>query len=477
MKKNDYAPLNKIEKINSRISLVCSIAALVVFVLLFLFLDDQLVKKPVRDQQTQDLEDEENVRRLASEPVVTTATVVAVGDNLFHESVIKAGQLDPDNWNYDRYYEYVADKVRSADLAIVDQETVLSADHSVATGYPRFATPTEAAESLVRTGFDVVYSATNHADDYGEDYLLNTIQYWKTEHPEITLLGIHDSQEDADTIKVREVNGIRIAFLSYAYATNGLGFGEDKSYLLDLFSVGSEKVGEMIQKAKEQADVVVFIAHWGIEDEPMPSEYEKQWATFLMQQGVDVCIGGHPHTLQPYGLLSDKEGHEMLLFYSLGNFISGQKQFVELLEGMGEFTIRKTTQPDGTSSVEITDPTIHPMVMHYNSDRTDFRVYFMEDYTEELAAEHGVHADVGDIFTLKNLQKKFEEIMSINVKPSTGTSMLNVRMTWDGTLLDPNGNVVPNTGNETAYQYYGKMGINILDYDAEYDYTANYIDQ
>ena len=49
----------------------------------------------------------------------------------------------------------------------------------------------------------------------------------------------------------------------------------------------------------------------------------------------------------------------MLLFYSLGNFISGQKQFVELLEGMGEFTIQKTTYPDGTSSVEILNPMVN----------------------------------------------------------------------------------------------------------------------
>ena len=477
MKKNDYAPLNKIEKINSRISFVCSIAALVVFVLLFRFLDYELIKKPVLNKQEADADDTGAADAQAAEPVVSTVSVVAVGDNLFHDSLIKGGQSDPDNWTYDQYYEYVKSEIQAADMAIVDQETVLTEDHSAASGYPRFATPSEAAEALVRTGFDVVYSATNHADDYGADYLLNTISYWKNNHPEITLLGIHDSQEDADTIKIREVNGIRIAFLSYAYATNGLGFGEDQSYLLDLFSQGSEKIGEMIQKAKAQADIVIFIAHWGIEDEPMPSEYEKQWATFLMQQGVDVCIGGHPHTLQPYGYLSDKDGHEMLLFYSLGNFISGQKQFVELLEGMAAFTIQKTTYPDGTSSVEILNPTIRPMVMHYNYDRTDFRVYFMDDYTEDLAAVHGVHAEIGDVFTLKNLQKKFEEIMSINVKPSTGTSMLNVRMTWDGTLLDPNGNVVPNTGNVTEYQYYGLQGINILDYDAEYDYTANYVDK
>ncbi len=141
--------------------------------------------------------------------------------------------------------------------------------------------------------------------------------------------------------------------------------GEGKEYMIDIFE--KDKVASMIQKAKENSDVLIFVAHWGKEMEPMPTEYEKEWATFLMQQGVDVVIGGHPHTLQPYGTMSDKEGHSMLIFYSLGNFVSTQESFDALLEGMGCFTIQKTVQ-DGKTTIEIIDPKIKPMVMHYNKD-------------------------------------------------------------------------------------------------------------
>ena len=206
----------------------------------------------------------------------------------------------------------------------------------------------------------------------------------------------------------------------------------------------------------------------------MPTEFEKQWAAFLMRQGVDVCIGGQPHNLQPYGFLSDNDGHRMLVFYSLGNFISNMDKMLELLEGMGCFTIQKTVQPDGSSSVEILDPVVRPMVMHFDYTRSYFRVYFLDDYSDELAQQHWL--SLKGAFTLRHLQRKFEEIMSINVKPSTGATMLNVRQLWDGTLLDPQGNVVPRPDSESEFEYYYQMGIDIRNTNTDYDYTAGYQD-
>ena len=130
---------------------------------------------------------------------------------------------------------------------------------------------------------------------------------------DIPVLGIHSTQEDADTVKVKEVNGIKIAFLDYTYGTNNSGVGDGYEYMLDIFD--KDKITTMIQKAKEVSDCIIFVAHWGTEDETMPNEYEKQWAAFLMQQGVDVIIGGHPHVLQPYGQLSDDQGHTTTVFY------------------------------------------------------------------------------------------------------------------------------------------------------------------
>ena len=198
----------------------------------------------------------------------------------------------------------------------------------------------------------------------------------------------------------------------------------------------------MIQKAKEISDCIIFVAHWGTEDETMPNEYEKQWAAFLMQQGVDVIIGGHPHVLQPYGQLSDDQGHNTTIFYSLGNFVSTQQELPELLEGMASFTIQKSTL-NGKSTIQILSPEVKPMVMHYNHDNGEYGPYMLDDYTEELASSHSVRNVIGDEFTLDNLKAKFKEIMSMNVKPSTNTNLLNVKFDWEGNMIDKTtGNVV-----------------------------------
>lgn len=206
---------------------------------------------------------------------------------------------------------------------MVDQETVFTTEHDAVSSYPSFATPTEVGDALMNAGFDVVESATNHIDDYGIDFLQETFNFWSSKYPDVPVLGIHPTQEDADTVKTLEVNGITISFLDYTYGTNNGGVGEGNEYMIDLFD--KNKVSTMIQKAKASSDVLIFVAHWGKEEEPMPTEYEKEWATFLMQQGVDVVVGGHPHILQPYGRMSDDQGHNMLIFYSLGNFVSTQQ--------------------------------------------------------------------------------------------------------------------------------------------------------
>ena len=252
-----------------------------------------------------------------------------------------------------------------------------------------------------------------------------------------------------------EVNGIKIAFLDYTYGTNNSGAGEGKEFMIDIFD--KDKVAAAIQKAKEVSDCIIFVAHWGSEDETMPNEYEKQWAAFLLQQGVDVVIGGHPHVLQPYGRLSDDQGNDMVIFYSLGNFVSTQQELPELLGGMAKFTIEKTVLK-GETSVRIITPEIKPLVMHYNSEQGAFGPYMLEDYTQELASQHGVRDIIGDEFTLDNLKQKFEEIMNMNVKPSSNTNLLNVRFDYDGNMIDKtSGNVVEDTDSIHSWEYYEQL--------------------
>ena len=228
--------------------------------------------------------------------------------------------------------------------------------------------------------------------------------------------------------------------------------------MIDIFNTA--KVSAAVQKAKEVSDCIIFVAHWGKEDETMPTEYEKQWANFLMQQGVDVVIGGHPHVLQPYGRMSDDQGNEMVIFYSLGNFVSGQQELKELLGGMAQFTIEKTVL-NGNTSMRILTPSIKPLVMHYNRENSDFGVYMLEDYTEDLASQHSVRELIGEEFTLANLQAKFDEIMKMNVTPSTNTNLLDVTYDYDARMIDSNGNAVEDTWSVSAAQYYENLASGI----------------
>ena len=453
----DNIPLNFRERSNARTSLIASIVVLAFLVLFFNQLDYRLIRKPAIDAQKKTAAMKEQQKTEAAATETTTASVIAVGDNLYHQSLIDAGASEDGNWNYDKIYTHILDAIKDADVKMIDQETVFTTDHDSVSSYPSFATPTEVGDAIIKAGFNVVESANNHIDDFGEGFLNDTLNFWKTKYPDVTLLGIHDSQEDSDTVKIREVNGIKIAFLDYTYGTN-VGGIEGKDYMIDM--IRKEKITTMIQKAKKQADCIIFVAHWGTEDETMPNEYEKQWAAYLMEQGVNVIIGGHPHVLQPYGRLTDDKGNETVVFYSLGTFVSTQQKLEELLGGMAKFTIQKTVQ-NGKTSIQILTPTVEPLVMHYNSEAGEFGPYMLSDYTEELASQHGVQKYIGNVFTLDNLKKKFNEIMSMNVTPSTGTDLLDVTINTDLNMVDASGNVVEDTNSITAEQYYADKGIDV----------------
>ena len=483
MKRNDYAPLNIVEKINARVSLLCAAAVLTGLVLLFCRLDHLLVQVPAEEAKKQlEAEEQEKAAPQKKPPVVTTASVIAAGDNYYQSSVLMFGQDGSGVWNYDKVYDHIRGEIQAADLAIVTQETVLTKSHYSVSASDYYSTPTEVGDALVNAGFDVVCSATEHVDDWGADFLNETLDFWSTSHPETLVAGIHASEQDAGTVSIIEVNGIRIAILDYTYSTNTGNASNGtftpntggRNYMVDILSRRKDAVASMIQSAGEQADCIIFVAHWGTVDEPMPNEYEKQWASFLMEQGVDVLIGSHPHVLQPYGVMNDLEDESgMTVFYSLGNFVSSSDNWIERLGGLASFTITKTVSEEEGTVVEITDPAVKPIVMHTDDDSGDYGPYLLEDYTRSLAAKCSIRNSVGELFSLTNLYRKFEEIMSMNVTPSSDTSLLDARFSYDGTLLDADGNRMTMLSTTEA-GYYNALGIDISDYSyfQDIDYTG-----
>lgn len=322
---------------------------------------------------------EEEAARLEEEN--NTLHMVAVGDNMIHDAIIQAGKKN--DWNFDFLYENIKKDIENADVAFVNQETPFVKSHSAAAGYPDFATPTEVGDALAAAGFDVVTHATEHIFDQGSDGIINSVSFWKKNYPEITRLGIHSDEEEKN-YEIRNVKNFKIALLNYStLLSENHKIEKDETYMINLYSEKNVKAD--LEAAKKEADLTIVTLHGGKSDSAEPDEKLLDRVSFLSEQGADIILCSHPHILKGYELLTREDKGKTLVYYSLGNFASGQTALENLLGGMADITIKKNAD---SGKISIEDYSLVPLVMHYNSDFSEAGIYKLSDYSEELASEH-----------------------------------------------------------------------------------------
>jgi poly-gamma-glutamate synthesis protein (capsule biosynthesis protein) len=130
---------------------------------------------------------------------------------------------------------------------------------------------------------------------------------------------------DADPTLWFERNGFEIAFLAYTFSTNGIPLPPGRSGIVSLID-GERMVAEITAAREAGADLVVVGCHWGIEYRHAPEAETVELAHELVEAGADVILGGHPHFIQPYEVLTASDGHEAFVIYSLGNFYTNMRK-------------------------------------------------------------------------------------------------------------------------------------------------------
>lgn len=324
-------------------------------------------------------------------------TIVMVGDILLHTPVEEAAKDDAGNYNFDFIFEDTKKDIASADIAIVNQEVIIGGEELGVSGYPAFNAPTEIGDALVKAGFDVVCHGTNHALDKGKKGILNTLDYWEENHPEITILGINDSKEDQENITIIEQDGIKIALLNYTYGTNGISLPKGMPYAVDMLD--KDKVISDLKYAEENADFTIVCPHWGTEYELGTDSSQKKWAKIFREYGADLVIGTHPHVIEPIEMMEDgKTGYsnnhgngDMLVYYSLGNFVnwtSGKGKGVanRMVGGMAQISIGL----DKNGEVVIKDYGVEALVCHVKSGDRNIRVCPLSSYSETMGLENEI---------------------------------------------------------------------------------------
>ena len=175
-----------------------------------------------------------------------------------------------------------------------------------------------------------------------------------------------------------------------------------------------KKVAADIAKAKEISDCVIFFLHCGVEYTYDPSEETKEWVQFLLENGVDITIASHPHVLEPYVKLTREDGHEMLVYYSMGNFISTQDEYPRLIGGLAEITVELKGQGDN-AELSFEDYTLEPLYTHYNHNTGVYTVYKFSDYTDELALQNGLNGKNGVTLSRQVIWDEFTKIMTTEI--------------------------------------------------------------
>ncbi len=338
-----------------------------------------------------------------NEDIFTRASVVAVGNNMVQDDILTQAKARSSTGGYDFSYVYekVEDFISNADSAVITQESVISSTHSVS-GSILMNSPIELGDELADIGFDVVNVATNHALDYGEEGLINTLDYWESKN--IITIGAYKDKTQDQWITMQKCNGVKIAYVAFTDAANGNSLPEDSEAELSLAEYETW-LSSLISYANQKADAVIVIAHWGNEYENEVTQAQKDLAAKLGEWGATVVIGTHPHVLQPVEYIENSNGTKTLVAYSLGNFLSAQAKPEYMLGAALTFDIVKNTEQ---YSVTIENVSIKGIVTHYGQNMSKIRLYMLDDYTDELASKHGLKESYED-FSVKYLKNLLGE--------------------------------------------------------------------
>lgn len=288
----------------------------------------------------------------APEPIVTTASLYAIGDILLHDSVYQAAQVE-NGFSFDAAFEQISPVLKSADIAIANQESMIGGSEIGLSSYPAFNSPYEIGDALQRAGIDLVTTANNHTLDRGVRAIENSIAHWNDIGMPYT--GSFLSAEDKANIRTLTANDISFSFLAYTYGTNGVI--AKQPYHVNYIDL--EAMRPEIEKAESTTDMTVVSLHFGTEYETVPNPSQTELVQTLADLGVDIVIGHHPHVLQPPAWVEGSEGNQTFVIYSLGNFLSGQQGDDRNTGGVIGIDVVKTIDDDVTT-FELTNPVFYP---------------------------------------------------------------------------------------------------------------------
>jgi poly-gamma-glutamate capsule biosynthesis protein CapA/YwtB (metallophosphatase superfamily) len=258
---------------------------------------------------------------------MSSIKIAAVGDILMWGSQVRSARTSKDAYSFDHMFKEVGPLLKEADLTIGNLETTLSGREKYyqrvnsVIGGPAFNCPDELAETLKRSGFDVLTTANNHCMDRGIDGLKRTLGI--LDKAGIYHTGTFRSYEESRNKLIIKVKDIKIGIIACTYGTNGFELTDQEAWAVNYID---EHILSQVYEMKKEADLTIVCLHLGREFTDQLIKAQRYWVQKLFEHGADIILGAHPHVIQPMSFkkVKDLDGIEKdrFVIYSLGDFIS-----------------------------------------------------------------------------------------------------------------------------------------------------------
>ena len=293
---------------------------------------------------------EQHTPKPAPERPPARVRIRAVGDLMAHAVQLRAASRGEGRFDWSSTFEGVRPLLEDADLTYGNLETTLSGHDLYYSGYPTFNTPDSYADALDAAGFDLLQTANNHSRDrrkLGVDRTIAALEQRSLRH-----VGTFASAADAENPAVhRTIRGVRMAFLAYTYGTNDIPPEPNEDWTVAHIDL-PQMLADIAAARTAGAEAVVLGLHWGDDYVHEPQQDQRDLAQALINGGADLLLGGHPHVLQPAEWLQDANSDRRgLVFWSLGNFLSNQRELPRSTGVVIEATFVRTQQ-DGPVTLE-----------------------------------------------------------------------------------------------------------------------------
>ncbi|MFI1468310.1 CapA family protein [Streptomyces wuyuanensis] len=271
-------------------------------------------------------------------------TVAASGDVLIHPELVEQATKDAEKtgkgdagMDFGPMFAGVKPVISKADLAICHMETPVGEPEGPFQGYPEFLVPPQVLTSLKDVGYDTCSTASNHSFDHGFKAVKRTLD--TMDEVGLGHTGSARTPEEAERINIRDVNGVKVAHLSYSWESFVHPTPEKQRWVLNRTDPSKIKKSEAKARAKG-AEVVILSIHWGAEYYNEPGVAQLRLAQWLTEEtGIDLVIGHHSHVVQPI-----QKVNGTWVAYSLGNQVARHSSPAGITEegAIGWFEFRET---------------------------------------------------------------------------------------------------------------------------------------